>query len=138
MTPFQEAVDRAIHLARVDPPDIEQALGVQLTKTEERGSWEFFDSQRRSGLFGEVSYRWDHATDHGLLVVRPSGTGPPRNEIELERYGEIVTMSVNAEIRPSGAETLVYDVAGVKVGWCFHSGDTTVEGVSVEFPPVDC
>lgn len=136
MSAFQDLVDGAIYAARNDPAEMERLLGVRFTKTEERDTCEFHVARPNSGPFSEVSYRWDHADFWGLLVLRPSDRRPQKGEIALDRYGEVVTTSVDAEVWPSGAEDFVYDVAGVKVGWSFRSGDTTVNRVFVEYPPV--
>ena len=128
MTPetieLQAAIDRVIGLHSVTAQAVSSVLALTFKTERENPYWRFYETGPAgpSGQFENVVLKLRRDNTAWSLVWNYVGSHAPReNELELRRYGPIVSVDVNPDIPPEGTQTYSFNHRGCKISFQFRA-----------------
>ena len=139
MTTSQSINDMVEQLAQagaLEPARFEALLGAALTPESENPYWRFYRFTLPAGPFAGGELRLSTAGTGALLILEPRDPpGLSAGDLDRAAWGPVRSLQPNPRIPPEGADTYVYDRAGVLVSVQLTHQSRRVRALTLEWRP---
>lgn len=129
-----QTIDKLAVATVPEKDGLEASLGTTLKQTRENPYWTFYEFELSNDDWTTGEFRRGKDENKALLILWPKD-GVLEKDLNLKQRGLVKNMDINPRIPPEGADSLIYDVNGVKVSYQFTHTSRKLRVVALEWTP---